>query len=264
MKRRAFAPVVVKLGGSLLEDALRRRAALRAIAERWSQTQDLVVVHGGGKRLDAQLAALGIPRRIHDGLRLTDEPTLDAAVGVLAGTVNKGLVAELISLGVPAVGICGADGGTIMASRRSPKDGVDFGFVGAEARGDARIPAAILGAGMLPVVAPIAAGRDGGLLNLNADEAASALASAMGARRLVFFTDVEGVRDPSGRTLPTLRPPDAVRLLSGTAVGGGMRPKLLACLSALHAGVDEIVIAGPDRQAGVLRGEKGGTCLVAA
>jgi acetylglutamate kinase len=263
-KHASPAPLVVKLGGSLLEDPTRRRASLLAVAQHWSASGLLVVVHGGGKKLDVQLAALGIARRIHDGLRITDAATLESAVGVLAGIVNKSVVAGLRELGVPAAGLCGVDGGTLVAERRMPIDGVDFGFVGAQARGHAALPRAILAAGMLPVIAPIAAGRDGGLLNVNADEAAAAIAAALGARRLVFFTDVEGVRDTSGRTLARLATREAESLLSGTGVEGGMRPKLFACLAALRSGVEEIVIAGPKRHAAVLRGEEGGTCLVAA
>ncbi len=257
-------PTVVKLGGSLLEDARRRAAVVAAVAEAWNAGESLVVVHGGGKRLDAHLASLGIPRRIHEGLRITDAPTLEAAVGVLAGVVNKAIVAELREVGVPAAGICGVDGATLVAEKRLPSGGVDLGFVGGCARASAGLLNAILSAGMLPVLAPIAAGRDGGLLNLNADEAAAAAAAALSARRLVFFTDVEGVRDESGRTLSRLAVRDAESLLSGPAIEGGMRPKLLACLEALRKGVREVVIAGPRRHADVLRGGEGGTCLVAA
>ncbi len=265
MRRRPrFDPIVVKLGGSLLEDSRQRKIALGAIAEAWAANPSLVVVHGGGRKIDAQLERLGIARRVHDGLRVTDAATLEAAVGVLAGIVNKSIVAELESLGVPAAGLCGADGSTLVARRRDPADGVDYGFVGAGARADGRLLTAILSSGMLPVLAPIAAGREGGLLNLNADEAAAAIATAFRAPRLVFFTDVEGVRDPSGRTVPRLGTREAEALLTGTAIAGGMRPKLLACLSALRAGVGEVVIAGPERHAAVLRGGEGGTCLVAA
>jgi acetylglutamate kinase len=184
---------VVKLGGSLLEDSKRRLAALSAVAESWLSSASLVLVHGGGRKLDAQLAARGIPRRIHEGLRITDGPTLESAVAVLAGIVNKSIVSELWGLGVPAAGISGADGATLIAERRAPEGGVDFGFVGAGARANTALLGAILSARMLPVLAPIAAGRKGGLLNLNADEAASATAIALGARRLVFLTDVQAV-----------------------------------------------------------------------
>ena len=261
---RSQRPGVIKLGGSLLEDPARRLAALSAVARSWLAQPKVVLIHGGGRKLDSHLASLGIPRRVHEGLRVTDAATLEAAVGVLAGVVNKSIVADLWRLGVPAAGISGADGATLVAEKRPPSGGVDFGFVGCAARGRAELLEGILSAGMLPVLAPIAAGRQGGLLNLNADEAAAAVAAALEARRLVFFTDVEGVRDESGRTLPRLGTREVETLLAGPAVGGGMRPKLLACLAALRAGVEEVVIAGPERHADVLRGGEGGTCLVAA
>jgi acetylglutamate kinase len=266
VKARTNAPgaTVVKLGGSLLEQAEPRRVALGAIARCWESGGELVVVHGGGERLDLHLATLGIPRRVHDGLRITDERTLEAAVAVLAGVVNKSIVSELRALGVASAGISGADGATLVAEKKPSVAGVDLGHVGCSARGRAGLLRAILAADMLPVVAPIAAGREGGLLNLNADEAAAAVASALAARRLVFFTDVEGVRDETGRTLAKLEADEAEDLLSGPAVEGGMRPKLRACLTALRAGVAEVVIAGPRRHAGVLRDGLGGTSLVAA
>ena len=115
---RRLRPTVVKLGGSLLEDAARRAAVVSAVAQAWNAGEAVVVVHGGGKRLDAHLASLGIPRRVHDGLRITDGPTLEAAVGVLAGVVNKSIVAEFREAGIPAAGICGADGATLVAEKR--------------------------------------------------------------------------------------------------------------------------------------------------
>ncbi|MGH9442810.1 MAG: acetylglutamate kinase, partial [Thermoanaerobaculia bacterium] len=174
MKRQR--PTVVKLGGSLLEDGQRRRTALSAVGESWSAGEPLVVVHGGGKKLDAHLQALGVPKRIHEGLRVTDARTLEAAVGILAGVVNKSIVSWLREAGVPAAGICGADGGSLVAQRRLPSKGVDLGWVGGSVRGSSELLEAILSAGMLPVLAPIAAGRSGGLLNVNADEAAAAAA----------------------------------------------------------------------------------------
>ena len=259
-------PLVVKLGGSLLEDASLRAAALEAIAARFSADEDVVVVHGGGKRIDASLSRLGIPRRVHAGLRITDAVTLEAVVGALCGNVNKELVRELAALGARAVGISGADDGTLRADPHPAVDGVDLGFVGRVAAADTRVVRALLGAGVLPVVASIAAGPPAApLLNVNADTAAAALALALRARRLVFLTDVEGLQDAEGRLVREL---DASRietlLTPGSAVTGGMLPKLRACLEALRGGVAEVVIAGPRRHRGALSHGKGGTRLVAA
>jgi len=258
------ALTVVKLGGSLLESGAFRNAAIEAIARRFAAGSPLVVVHGGGKRVDAFLSKMGIPKRIHRGLRVTDERTLDVVVAVLAGFVNKSLVGGLSAAGVPAAGLSGADGGTLRAEIHPPVDGVDLGRVGRVASSDPRLVRALLGAGFLPVVASVAIGPDSGLLNVNADAAASALAAALGARRLVFFTDVEGVLDDRGRLIDRLGTDRARALLTSGVVTGGMLPKLAACLDAAAAGVAEIQIAGPSRHASVLADGTGGTSLVAA
>src|SRR5437016_9715717 len=114
---------VVKLGGSLLEDKARRTAALSTIAKQWKRGEPIVLVHGGGKHVDAHLAKLGIPKRTHAGLRITDDATLDVVVAILGGLVNKSLVAELSALGVRAAGISGADAGTLVAEPHPPIDG---------------------------------------------------------------------------------------------------------------------------------------------
>jgi acetylglutamate kinase len=262
----AAGPLVVKLGGSLLEDARLRAAALEAIASLFAGDGNVVLVHGGGKRIDAALARLGIPRRAHAGLRITDAGTLEAVVGALCGNVNKELVREIAARGVRCAGISGADGGTLRAEPHPAVDGVDLGFVGRVTGADTGIVRALVGAGALPVVASLASGpKEAPLLNVNADAAASALAVALGARRLVFLTDVEGFLDGHGRVVRELDASRIARLLaSGSAVTGGMLPKLRACLEAIHGGVPEVVIAGPRRHRAALRGGEGGTRLVAA
>ncbi|MDQ3280028.1 MAG: acetylglutamate kinase [Acidobacteriota bacterium] len=242
---------LIKLGGSLLDDAARRAIALQTIVARWNAGEDLVLVHGGGKHIDAQLAKLGLPKRTHAGLRVTDDATLDVVVSVLAGTVNKMLVAELAKLGVRAAGIAGSDASTIVARPHPAIDGVELGHVGQVRGANCTLVKAMLTYGILPVVSSIAEGPDGTLLNVNADSAASALAVALGARSLRFLTDVPGVLDAEGALLPRLYLADAQELLVN--VGGGMKPKLEAALAALVSGVGEIVI-----------GEEGGTTLVAA
>lgn len=255
---------VVKLGGSLLEDDALRAAALAAIADRFTAGERLVVVHGGGKRIDGFLARLGIPKRTESGLRVTDAPTLEVVVAVLAGVVNKSLVAELRSVGVISAGISGADGETLWAEFHPPVAGVEFGYVGRVVFSNKALVNAVLAAGMLPLVASVAIGREGMLLNVNADAAAAAIAVGLRAKRLVFFTDVAGLLDEGGRVVTSLDARGARALLSTPAVSGGMRPKLTACVEALTAGVPEVVIAGPDRHATVLVDGRGGTSLVAA
>jgi acetylglutamate kinase len=244
---------VIKLGGSLLDDASRRAAALRKIVSRWNAGEELVLVHGGGKHIDAALAKLGIAKRTHAGLRVTDTPTLDVVVSVLGGTVNKMLVSELTQLGVRVAGISGCDGATLIAEKHADIDGVDLGHVGQVIGSNRALVNALLTAGTMPVISSVAIGKDGALFNVNADTAATAIAVAHGAKELLFLTDVAGLLDESGAVVPHLTTVGVKAMLSSAAVSGGMKPKLQAALTALTSGVRAISI-----------GEEGGTTLVAA
>lgn len=242
---------VIKLGGSLLDDAARRAGALGKIVARWNAGEDIVLVHGGGKHIDAALAQAGIAKRTHAGLRITDDATLNIVVSVLGGTVNKMLVSELTKLGVRAAGISGCDGGTLIAEQHPAIDGVELGHVGKVTRANRTLIASMLNYGAMPVISSIAMGTDGALFNVNADTAAAAIAVACGAKELLFITDVAGLLDADGNVVPRLHAADAETFIAN--VTGGMKPKLQAALSALTSGVAEIVI-----------GEEGGTTLVAA
>lgn len=244
---------VIKLGGSLLEDAKRRGDALRDIAAAWNGGEQLVLVHGGGRHIDAMLAKLGIPKRTHAGLRITDDATLDVVVSVLGGLVNKMLVSELAAFGVRAGGISGSDGGILVADRHPAIDGVEFGNVGRIAATNPLMIRSLLMCSILPVVSSLAQSREGKLLNVNADSAAASLAVALRAERLRFITDVAGLLDASGNVVPRLHARTAEEFLGSSVVSGGMRPKLEAALHALRSGVHTIAI-----------GEEGGTVLVAA
>ncbi len=244
---------VIKLGGSLLDDASRRAAALQKIVSRWNAGEQIVLVHGGGKHIDAALAKLGIAKWTHAGLRVTDDVTLGVVVSVLAGTVNKMLVSELTQLGVRVAGISGCDGATIVAEKHADIDGVDLGHVGHVTGSNRALVNALLTAGTMPVISSVAIGKDGALFNVNADTAATAIAVAHGAKELLFLTDVAGLLDESGAVVPHLTTVGVEAMLSSAAVSGGMKPKLQAALTALTSGVRAISI-----------GEEGGTTLVAA
>jgi acetylglutamate kinase len=244
---------VIKLGGSLLDDPSRRAAALQKIVSRWNAGEELVLVHGGGKHIDAALAKLGIAKRTHAGLRITDDTTLDVVVSVLGGTVNKMLVSELTQLGVRVAGISGCDGATLIAEKHADIDGVDLGHVGQVIGSNRALVNALLTTGTMPVISSIAIGTDGALFNVNADTAATAIAVAHGAKELLFLTDVAGLLDESGAVVPHLTTVGVEAMLSSAAVSGGMKPKLQAALTALTSGVRAISI-----------GEEGGTTLVAA
>ncbi len=205
-------PVVLKLGGELLDDAVRRQivvAATRSIAA----SSPLVVVHGGGREIDAALKAGGIEKRQVEGLRITDEPTLAVVVAVLAGTINTQLVAALVGGGVPAVGLTGADAGCGLSEPAPPHrtiDGrvVDLGRVGVPVRSaDVRILTTLLDGGFVPILACIGVERNGRLLNVNADTFASHVAAQLGARRLVIAGTTAGVLGADGATLSASTPP---------------------------------------------------------
>ena len=252
---------VVKLGGSLLDDAAARTAALHQIVARWNAGEQIVLVHGGGKHIDAALAKAGIAKKTYAGLRITDDATLDIVVSVLGGTVNKMLVSELTRLGVRAAGISGCDGGTLVATQHPPIDGVDLGHVGQVTHANRGMIRALLTSGAMPVVSSVAMGEDGSLFNVNADTAASAIAAALNASELRFFTDVEGLLDGNGAVVPRLHAGEVETFIQ--TVTGGMKPKLQAALSALKQGVAEVTIGLPptaNRQPATA----GGTTLVAA
>jgi acetylglutamate kinase len=238
------APNVIKLGGSLLEDGQRRHAVLAEIAKRWHCGEHLVIVHGGGKHIDAELAKLGIAKKTHGGLRITDDRTLDVVARVLDAIVNPLIVEELIALGVNAIGVSGSS--MLIAEQHPPIDGVELGHVGRVVSANPVPAIALLNDGALPVVSCIA-----GKFNVNADSAASAVAVALHAESLQFITDVPGVLDTNGEVVSTLHIAAVEQWISN--VSGGMKPKLQAALHALQNGVSQIAI-----------GENGGTNLVAA
>jgi acetylglutamate kinase len=243
-----FSPVVLKLGGELLEQPEDVSAIAKAIAK-LSERASLVVVHGGGREIDAALNLAGIPKQQVDGLRVTDSRTLDVVVSVLAGAINTRLVAAVRRAGANPVGLTGADATVATMKRAAPivsvaGDRVDLGLVGAPVRnGTPRLLTDLLAGGYVPVVACIGATRDGQLLNVNADTLASHLASSLRAQRLVFAGGTAGVLDEQGQTIERLTTRDAARLVKAGTANKGMAAKLQACRAALHAGVGDVVIA---------------------
>jgi acetylglutamate kinase len=248
-------PIVLKLGGELLEDAERLGGVVSAVAA-IAAAGPLVVVHGGGKEIDAALQAAGIEKRQVDGLRITDGPTLDVVVSVLAGTINTRLVAALCAAGVPAVGLTGADAGCGLVDAALPHrtvDGhlVDLGHVGTpSANSDIRLLTTLVGERFVPVVACIGASGLGRLFNVNADTLAGHLAARIDARRLVVAGTTAGVLDGNGSTVPVLDPAAVGQMIEAGAATAGMVAKLQACERALAAGVEDVfIVDGRDEQA---------------
>lgn len=242
--------IVVKFGGELLDDPSRLATVVAAMARVAAQTPPvpLVIVHGGGKEIDAALGVAGIEKRQVDGLRLTDHATLDVVVTVLAGTVNTRLVAALVHAGVAAVGLTGADGRCGLCEPAPPHRTVDgrlvnLGRVGIpSALADMRLLGALTKERFVPVLACIGVGADGGLFNVNADTFAGHVAARLGADRLVIAGTTPGVLDARGHTTPRIGAEAIADLIAGGTATAGMVAKLNACADLLARGVGDIVI----------------------
>ncbi len=231
--------LVVKIGGAAVENKeLLGRCAL-AVAELAQQGHQVAVVHGGGAVLTRTLAQMGKSSRFVDGLRITDAETRDVALMVLAGSLNKLMVAALGGAGQPAIGICGGDGGAFRA-RKKQSNGTDLGFVGEVSRVEPRWLEAIWSAGAVPVISSLALGADGEYYNINADQMAAACAVGCHANALIFITDVEGVKDSEGAVIRWLDLKQVPEMVRASVVGGGMLPKLEACQQALRGGVERV------------------------
>jgi acetylglutamate kinase len=249
-------PLVMKFGGELLEDRGHLATVVSGVAAIVKGGTPVVVIHGGGKEIDAALKAAGIDKRQVDGLRITDEATLGIVVAVLAGSVNTRLVAALNTAGVAAVGLTGADAGCARSTAAPPHRAVDgsmhdLGRVGIPAEdADMRLVWTLVNEWFVPVIACLGLGRDGQLFNVNADTLAGHLAARLGAERLVIAGTTSGVLGVDGATLSGLDPAAIAALVGGGTATAGMIAKLRACEHALAGGVDDVVIVdGRDREA---------------
>jgi acetylglutamate kinase len=244
---------VVKFGGSLLSDDGARRGFLKDAAA-LAKKRALVLVHGGGPEINAALDRMGVKSMWVNGRRVTDEEAMGVVEMVLSGQVNKRLVGELSRLGVKAVGLSGRDGG-LMTAKPVP----DLGRVGTPSKVDPSVLKTLLADGFLPVVSSVASGPGGEALNVNADEAAAALAAALKAERLIYLTDVPGVLDAAKNTIPVVKTrKDLEGLIASGVITGGMIPKTRSCREAIKKGVGEVDIV--DGRAGLL--EMKGTRLL--
>ncbi|MGC8792243.1 MAG: acetylglutamate kinase, partial [Bryobacteraceae bacterium] len=199
----------------------------------------MVVVHGGGKQMSRFLSERGVTSQFVGGLRVTTPEVLDAVLKVVAGSVNRQLVASLLSFGVKAIGLSGLDACLVEAERLNE----ELGAVGRPVRVNGELLDLLTSRGYLPVVACVAADWRGHIYNVNADQMAAALAAGFGARSLVMLTDVAGVLGKDGSVLPELTPEQARQLIADGVATGGMKAKLEAALGALEAGVSHVLIA---------------------
>ncbi len=235
---------VVKLGGAGLESPELLKGCVKAIADLARDGHQVAVVHGGGVQLTKTLERLGKKSDFVNGLRVTDAETRDVALMVLAGKVNKQLVAALSASGATAVGLSGGDG--LIFRARKKRTAPDLGFVGEIAASDMRLIEAIWQLGFVPILSSVALGVDGDYYNVNADEMAASCATAVKADALVFLTDVPGVKGADGAVMRWLSIDQIAEMAKNAIISGGMLPKLGACREALLSGVKRVRILPAD------------------
>jgi acetylglutamate kinase len=251
MQRYEGKTVVVKYGGHAMGDAQLGQAFARDIALLKQSKVNPIVVHGGGPQIASMLKSLGIESKFEGGLRVTDARTMEIVEMVLAGSINKEIVALINAEGEWAIGLCGKDGNMVFAKKaekkvKDPGSNIervlDLGFVGEPVEVDRTLLDLLARSEMIPVIAPVAPGRDGNTYNINADTFAGAIAGSLGAKRLLFLTDVPGVLDKDGKLIPELSVREAKELIADGTISGGMIPKVETCLEALDNGVEGVVI----------------------
>ena len=242
MRRYTGKTIVVKFGGHAMVDPALTESFAADIALLRQVGMRPIVVHGGGPQIAQMLERLNVSTKAVDGLRITDEPTMEIVEMVLAGKINKDVVTALNKAGGTAVGLSGKDGRLLLAEKVQRDDGVDLGFVGQPKHVNTAVIEAIRDAGLIPVIAPIGVDESGQGYNINADTAAGAIAAALKAERLIMLTDVDGVKDKAGELVSEIRRGDIAGLVEDGTVSGGMIPKLEMCAAAVTSGVGAAVI----------------------
>lgn len=239
--------LVIKYGGhAMIDQTLKKSFALNVILLKYIGINP-VIVHGGGPQIGRMLEQLGIACQFRQGLRVTDEATMDVVEMVLAGKVNKEIVNLINLCGGKAVGLSGKDGQTIVARKmemvvdhkNAPPEIIDLGKVGEVVEINTGLIKAVQSQGFIPIIAPVGVDDAGETYNINADFVAAAVASALEAQKLILLTDVSGVRAKSGEVISTLTRKDAVGIIESGTASGGMIPKLKCCLEAIEEGVEK-------------------------
>ena len=243
IRRFAGAIAVVKYGGSAMVNPELKKAVIEDIAMLKYIGLKPVVVHGGGSEISSLLSRLGKESVFIDGLRVSDEETASVAEMVLSGSIGKGLVDNLEQVGIKAVGISGKDGRTFLCEKKSDEKGRDLGFVGSITKVDTTLVDSLLKSNFVPVLSPVGVDAAGNTYNINADYAASAIAGALNAQKLIFLTDVEGIltdKDDPSTIIRTLTHSEAVSYIANGTINGGMIPKVQCCLDGLQKGVESV------------------------
>ncbi len=251
MQRYDSQTVVVKFGGNAMVDDGLYKSFARDITLLKQSGVNPVVIHGGGPQIGSMLGRLGIESEFRNGLRVTDKATVEIVEMVLAGLINKQIVTAINNEGGRAMGLCGKDGNMVRVKKltRTVVDPdsniekvVDLGFVGEPDYVNRTVLDLVAHSDLLPVIAPVAPDAEGNTYNVNADTFAGAIAGALGARRLLFLTDVHGVLDKNGELIRQLKIKEAKALIDNGTISGGMIPKVETCIAALRQGVEGVVI----------------------
>ena len=228
--------MVLKLGGKLFEDEELLDAFARDIALLKEVGIEPVLVHGGGPQLDKMMERMGIKVEKVEGLRATDEQSMEVVEMVLCGKLNRQLVMKINLVGGKALGLSGKDGMMILAKQHSQSE---LGAVGVVEKVNSQLILQLTKSGFIPVIAPVGVDEKGAVYNINADLAAGAIAGALGAEKLILLTDVEGVKNQKGELLGSLHAGEASRMIKKGIISGGMVPKVQCCLEALRSGVNK-------------------------
>jgi len=243
--------MVIKYGGSAMLDAKLRESFSKDVSLLRYVGINPVVVHGGGPEIGEALKKLGIESKFYQGLRITDESTMEVVVMVLAGKVNKEIVLQINKSGGKAVGISGVDAHIIKAKKKLVKD-MDLGLVGDVDEVNPEILLHLSEDGYIPVVAPIGVDKDGRRYNINADSVASAIAISLKAEKLIFLTDTDGVKDKQGNLISSIKVSEISSLINNGTITGGMIPKILSSKDAVERGVKKVHIINGMRKHSLL------------
>ena len=243
IRKFAGETVVIKYGGSAMVDEKLKKSVIKDIAMLKYIGLHPIVVHGGGKEITSLLARLGKESVFVDGLRVTDAETAGVAEMVLSGSIGKSLVENLEAVGIQACGINGKDGHTLLSRKKIDEKGRDLGFVGEIEKVDTRLIRTLTDSGFVPVISPVGVDSFSQTYNVNADYAASAIAGALDAQKLIFLTDVEGIlrdKDRPETIIRRMNAKEARDLIADGTIKGGMIPKVDCCLDALDKGVKSV------------------------
>jgi acetylglutamate kinase len=261
IRRFANATIVVKYGGhAMVDEKLKKDFALDIILMKYVGLNP-VVVHGGGPQIGSLLKRLSIQSEFVDGMRVTDEQTMDVVEMVLVGKVNKEIVTLINQNGGQSVGLSGKDGKLITAKKMKyirkkgddqPPEIIDIGMVGEVTGVNNDLLENLLASQFIPVIAPVGAGRKGETYNINADHVAGRIAASLKARKLILLTDTEGVLDKEGKLISTVRLKDSPGLIDDGTIKGGMIPKITCCAEALKGGVKKAHIIDGRKEHAIL------------